>query len=144
MEKTIFSFALGFQLERASGLGPGCVSTSPFKSRTPCGADPCRPCAHCCNPCESMCASTVLIQRALPPQCLPALLPLKFLHLLFCWAELSVGFLVEASCLGLRVLSSLIARQFCMLSCYGPLYLFSHSCLYCLSAAGLSDHMSLL
>lgn len=73
MEKTIFSFALGFQLERASGLGPGCMSTSPFKSRTPCGADPCRPCAHCCNPCESMCASTVPVQRALPPQCLPAL-----------------------------------------------------------------------
>ena len=47
LEKTKFSFASGYQLEIASGLGMGRVSTSPLSTGTPSGLDPCRECTFC-------------------------------------------------------------------------------------------------
>ena len=56
LEKTKCSFASGYQLETASGLGVKYMYTFLLSSRTPSGAALCRPCACCHRLCEFICA----------------------------------------------------------------------------------------
>jgi hypothetical protein len=65
LENTKISCTDGYQLEIASELGMGHASTSLFRSKTPSGADPCRPCAHCLSRCEFICAPVLLCLEGL-------------------------------------------------------------------------------